>query len=82
MSKLVNAAPAGATDGFENGDGSEVFIVGNVYFVTPGQTAIEDITVTETGLSLSQPMYNVLGQRVNAAYKGIVIQNGHKFILK
>ena len=82
VSKLVNAAPAGATDGFENGDGSEVFIVGNVYFVTPGQTAIEDITVPETGLSLSQPMYNVLGQRVNAAYKGIVIQNGHKFILK
>ena len=28
------------------------------------------------------PVYNTAGQKVDAAYKGIVIQNGRKFILK
>ena len=28
------------------------------------------------------PMYNLAGQRVSKAYKGVVIQNGHKFIVK
>lgn len=34
------------------------------------------------GLDLSKPVYNVQGQRVSATYKGIVIQNGKKYILK
>jgi hypothetical protein len=38
-------------------------------------------TLTEMGIDLSMPMYNVAGQRVNASYKGIVIQNGRKFLL-
>ncbi len=29
---------------------------------------------------LSQPMFNVLGQEVDAAFHGIVIQNGHKYV--
>lgn len=28
------------------------------------------------------PVYNLAGQRVNKNYKGVVIQNGHKFIVK
>ncbi len=32
-------------------------------------------------LDLSEPMYNILGQRVNADYIGVVIQNGNKFLL-
>lgn len=30
-------------------------------------------------LNAMDPMYNLAGQRVSGAYKGIVIQNGHKF---
>lgn len=29
-----------------------------------------------------QPMYNLSGQRVDKNYKGVVIQNGKKFINK
>ena len=31
-------------------------------------------------LDTTQPMYNILGQRVEANYQGIVIQNGYKYI--
>ena len=31
-------------------------------------------------LNISAPMYNVLGAEVDATFKGVVIQNGHKFI--
>lgn len=33
-------------------------------------------------LDLNAPMYDVLGRQVDNTYKGIVIQNGHKFLLK
>ena len=32
------------------------------------------------GLDTKAPMYNLAGQKVNASYKGIIIQNGKKFI--
>ena len=35
----------------------------------------------EYQLDLSQPMYNILGMPVDASYRGIVIQKGHKFLL-
>lgn len=41
-------------------------------------TALEDVEA----LDVNAPMYNTLGQKVNADYKGIVIQNGKKYILK
>ncbi|MBR1727208.1 MAG: hypothetical protein IJ724_11295 [Muribaculaceae bacterium] len=80
MSKVVNQGAPGAVDGFENGNGTETFIVGNVYLVTPSEnTGIDTI---QAEVNANQPMYNVLGQRVNESYKGIVIQNGHKYIIK
>lgn len=33
-------------------------------------------------LDTSKPMYNLQGQRVNAFYRGVVIQNGRKYIIK
>lgn len=38
----------------------------------------------ETAFSpdFSAPMYDILGRPVNASYKGIVIQNGNKYLLK
>ena len=32
-------------------------------------------------LDLTAPMYNVLGQQVDATYSGIVIQNGYKYLI-
>ena len=45
-----------------------------------GTTDVEDITTPTPSLDITQPMYNVLGQQVDATYKGIIIQNGYKYI--
>ena len=44
-------------------------------------SGVEVITVAKT-LNPDAPMYNVMGQQVNKNYKGIVIQNGNKFIIR
>ena len=31
-------------------------------------------------LDVTRPMYNILGQQVNATYQGLIIQNGHKYL--
>ncbi|MCM1035141.1 MAG: Ig-like domain-containing protein, partial [Paludibacter sp.] len=42
-------------------------------------TAIDNIVAE---LDFNAPMYNVLGQPVNSEYKGVVIQNGNKYLLR
>lgn len=44
-------------------------------------TGINKIT-SEDAQSMNAPMYNLAGQRVSKSFKGIVIQNGKKFINK
>lgn len=44
-------------------------------------TAINAVTMQEEANS-NEPVYNLAGQRVSKAYKGVVIQNGKKFIQK
>lgn len=44
-------------------------------------TAINAVTMQEEANG-NEPMYNLAGQRVSKAYKGVVIQNGKKYILK
>lgn len=44
-------------------------------------TAIGEISAKgQYSIDYTAPLYNVLGQPVDANYQGIVIQNGHKFI--
>lgn len=43
--------------------------------------AIEDVETEIPAFDASQPIYNILGQRVGASYFGIVIQNGHKYLI-
>ena len=44
-------------------------------------TDVENVDVENMpALDITQPMYNILGQQVNAEYRGIVIQNGYKFV--
>lgn len=38
--------------------------------------------LNQAGFDLSKPMYNIMGQQVDANYKGIVIQDGKKFMLQ
>ena len=47
---------------------------------TPGSTGISDITADKA--NADAPVYNLAGQRVNKDTKGILIQNGKKFINK
>lgn len=47
---------------------------------TTGSTGISDITAEEA--NENAPVYNLAGQRVNKNAKGILIQNGKKFIKK
>lgn len=49
-------------------------------YIEKGTDGICDIIVDNA--DADAPMYNVLGQRVNADYKGLVIKNGKKFINK
>lgn len=44
--------------------------------------AIEEVEDIPYTFDLTKPMYNILGQPVDATYRGIVIQNGHKFLLQ
>ena len=44
-------------------------------------SSVEDIKNT-TGLDLNAPMYDVLGRQVDKTYRGIIIQNGNKYLLK
>ncbi len=46
-------------------------------------TGIDEITVTRTPLrNISEAIYNLNGMRVNDNYKGIVIKNGKKYVVK
>lgn len=44
-------------------------------------TAVEDV-VAPAQLDVDAPMYDVMGRPVDKTYKGIVIQNGHKYLLR
>ena len=46
----------------------------------PAETA--QAMVEQTMPDKSAAMYNVLGQKVDASYKGIIIQNGNKYLLQ
>ena len=45
-------------------------------------TAIEEVEESPAVLDLSAPMDNIVGMPVDATYRGIVIQGGHKFLLQ
>ena len=46
-----------------------------------GGTDVEDVELESLPmLDTNLPMFNVLGQKVDATYHGIIIQNGHKYL--
>lgn len=47
---------------------------------TAKTTAIDWVPFARPALDIHAPMYNLSGQRVNHNYKGVIIQNGQKFM--
>lgn len=45
-------------------------------------TGVETLNIDHSSLTVDAPMYNLAGQKVNKSYKGIVIQNGVKRVIK
>ena len=63
----------------DGGDAS----VGSQYWAKSHATGIENVTLKPSTLdSRPSTMYNLAGQKVSDSYKGIVIQNGKKFVVK
>lgn len=56
-------------------------VIKSLSFMTPEAAGINDIHQnTKVVFDANAPMYNLAGQRVNKSYKGVVIQNGQKFM--
>lgn len=57
-------------------------VIYEIYPVEDGiVTGIENAVFVDEK-NINAPMYNLAGQRVNASYRGVVVRNGVKFILK
>ena len=85
-----NFSGEGAEAGFFRYEGSSVG-ANKAFLVVSGSSSLAairistfeegatDLPIESAVLDKSQPMFNVLGQRVDASYRGIVIQRGVKF---
>lgn len=73
---------AGVLTNYKKGD-TVTKEVTNSYIVSLNTvpTGISSV-VAAPALDANAPVYNLAGQRVNKSYKGVVVQNGRKFILK
>lgn len=60
-------------------DGDESSIVEEI--IVPENEAIEELDAV-VGLDFTKPMYDMLGTKVTGEYKGVVLQQGKKFIIK
>lgn len=58
---------------FEMNSGNHIYSINGVV------SGVDNITVDK---NVDAPAYNVAGQRVNDAYKGIVVKNGKKYLNK
>ena len=56
---------------------------GTVYAIWKSMLTPTDVEqVVRPALDLDAPMYDVLGRQVDATYRGIIIQNGNKYLLR
>ena len=56
---------------------------GTVYAIWKSMLTPTDVEqVVRPALDLDAPMYDVLGRQVDASYRGIIIQNGNKYLLR
>lgn len=62
-----------------NGQGEKVIVT--EFETTLIATGVEDVRERKA-LDSTKPMYNILGMQVDAKYKGIVVQDGQKYLLQ
>ena len=55
---------------------------GTVYAIWKSMLTPTNVENVRPALNIDAPMYDVLGRQVDATYRGIIIQNGHKYILR
>ena len=52
-----------------------------MYYTGTMPQAVENVEIEQPMLDKTSPMFNLMGQQVDASYKGIIIQNGCKYLL-
>ena len=52
-----------------------------MYYTGTMPQAVEHVEAEKPVLDKTAPMFNLMGQQVDASYKGIIIQNGCKYLL-
>ncbi len=65
----------------QNGDGSQTMVTEFTLTAIPDDISAVEAARAPQSFDPQQPMYNILGVPVDASYKGIVIQNGQKYLL-
>ena len=74
---------------YENNEGTSTALTvlpvgykGTVYAVWKSMGTSTNIENVRPALDLNAPMYDVLGRQVDTSYRGIIIQNGNKYLLR
>ncbi len=87
--KLIGTVDGDATTFTDDESGTHDYQITVVY--EDGESPLSNVATVTNGITTinaantlraDAPMYNLAGQRVSASYKGVVIQNGRKFIKK
>ena len=55
---------------------------GTVYAIWKSMGTSTDVENVRSALDVNAPMYDVLGRQVDETYRGIIIQNGNKYLLR
>ena len=55
---------------------------GTIYAIWESMGIATDVEAVRPALDVNAPMYDVLGHQVDATYRGIIIQNGNKYLLR
>lgn len=66
----------------QNGDGSQTVVTEFTLTAIPDDISAVEAARVPQSFDPQQPMYNILGVPVDASYRGIVIQNGQKYLLQ
>ncbi len=70
-----------------NGTGTALIVLpvgykGTVYAIWKSMGTSTDVENIRPALDVNAPMYDVLGRQVDTTYRGIIIQNGNKYLLR
>jgi uncharacterized repeat protein (TIGR02543 family) len=74
---------------YDNNDGTGVALTvlpvgydGTVYAIWKSNVSTDVEQVARPKLDINAPMYDIMGRLVDTSYRGIIIQNGHKYLLR